>query len=177
VLLNESDRGAILVCAEILNGLLEERLTAHMIDDPEARQGMLGRDAPFGTLSSRIAASYAFGLIDKPLRKRLDQIRRIRNQCAHHVLDVTFLDQRIRDIVLTMPSATLNDPIRDALGTDERSTLRLSFVLNCSDLATILWTNIELAKQAGPPPEGHWFIAGHAKEEQHLGVGDNKDAG
>jgi DNA-binding MltR family transcriptional regulator len=161
VFLNESDRGAILVCAEILSGMLEERLSLHIIDDADIRQAMLGREAPFGTFSARIVGAYALGLIDLSVRKRLDQIRRIRNQCAHHILDITFLDQRIRDIVLTMkePKASPQDPtLIEQIAPDERSRLRFRFVMGCSEIATAIALNTRDAEKIGPPREGQWFL-------------------
>jgi DNA-binding MltR family transcriptional regulator len=157
-ILNESDRGVILVASEYLNTALEERLRLHFIDDGEAHESMLGREAPLGTFSARIAGAYALGLIDLEMRKNLDRIRRIRNYCAHHVLDVTFMSQNIRDIVWTMPLPPEKFDVPADLMPDERAALRFRFVTNVSHTAGVLDGGSKLATTLGHPRSGVGFL-------------------
>jgi hypothetical protein len=94
-LVKESDRGAILVLGTYLEGLLEQLLSAalggaELFDD---------FNAPLGTFSAKIKAVHALGLVSDEFAFNLDQIRRARNHCAHHIENVTFDDQKVMDHV------------------------------------------------------------------------------
>lgn len=156
-MVNESDRGVILVGSEYLNTALEERLDLHLIDDADARASMLRRDGPFGTFSARITAAHALGLIDAELKKNLDRIRRIRNHCAHHLLDVTFMSQNIRDIVSTMPFTPESFDVPAELMPNERAVLRFRFVTNVSYTAGRLDADRRIAREVGRPSSGAGF--------------------
>lgn len=91
----ETDRGAVLVGAALLDSRLERLLLSHMLLGKVAEDLVKGGNAPLGTFSARINATYAFGLITTAERKDLNLIRAIRNEFAHSEHGLTFADQKI----------------------------------------------------------------------------------
>jgi DNA-binding MltR family transcriptional regulator len=91
-----SDLGAILVAASYLDaslaGLLHKFLIESTISDK-----LLAVRGPLGTLVARADAAYALGLISKGMYKCLITIAEIRNECAHHHLELTFEDPKIKE--------------------------------------------------------------------------------
>jgi mannitol operon repressor len=59
----ESDCGAALVAASMLDGRLEDILSAFFVDGKTAEGLLNGFNAPLGTFSSRASAAFALGLI------------------------------------------------------------------------------------------------------------------
>jgi DNA-binding MltR family transcriptional regulator len=96
----ESDRGAILIAAQLLDGTLEALIKAVFVPDREDR--LLAIDGPLGTFSTRIDFAFAIGLIPRSACGHLHRVRRIRNACAHSINAITFADQKIRDLTFAM---------------------------------------------------------------------------
>jgi len=59
----ETDRGAALVGAALIDTRLERLLCSHLLSTPVAQELVTGGNAPIGPFSSRIKMSYALGLI------------------------------------------------------------------------------------------------------------------
>jgi len=83
LLRKESPRGQVLISAGYLEEQLKQVLLAFMREDADSTNLLEGGNAPLGTLSSRIAACYALGLINEHERNDLTLIRKIRNDFAH----------------------------------------------------------------------------------------------
>lgn len=92
---DETDRGAALVGAALLDLRLSETLRAFMVGPKAASDLLDGGTAPLGTFSSRIKATFALGLIDAHERAECDLIRRVRNEFAHQPHGITFVDPKI----------------------------------------------------------------------------------
>jgi hypothetical protein len=90
----ETDRGAALVGAALIDNRLERLLRAHFLNDATADK-LLSSTAPLGTFSARIDASYALGLVTEVEFRECDLIRRIRNEFAHRLHGLTFENQAI----------------------------------------------------------------------------------
>lgn len=75
----ESDRGAALIAASLLDERLKGILQAFFLDSKVSYELLNGANAPLGTFSSRISASYALGLIQKNELDEINLIRKIRN--------------------------------------------------------------------------------------------------
>jgi mannitol operon repressor len=93
----ESDRGAALVSAAMLDDMLEKIILAFLIDSKDTKKLLSGLNAPLGTLSARIIAAYSLGLISEGEYDECNWLRLVRNEFAHHV-HRTFGDQKVRDI-------------------------------------------------------------------------------
>ena len=91
----ESDRGAALVGAALIDLRLSETLRAFMVGPKAAADLLEGGTAALGTFSSRIKATFALGLIDSHERSECDLIRKVRNEFAHQPHGITFDDPKI----------------------------------------------------------------------------------
>jgi mannitol operon repressor len=93
----ETERGAALISAAMLDDLLAQCLSAFLIEHQDIRSLLEGFNAPLGTLSARTVAAFAVGLISDEEYKECQTLRKIRNAFAHNV-HVSFQDQNIRDL-------------------------------------------------------------------------------
>ncbi len=96
---NESDRGAALVGAAVIDSRLQRLLASHLVADAEA-QAIVTEDspsAPLGTFSARIQTCYALGLITAGERNECNIIRGVRNKFSHRLHGLKFSDQSIAD--------------------------------------------------------------------------------
>jgi DNA-binding MltR family transcriptional regulator len=85
ILHSESARGQVLVSTGFLEEQLREVLLAFMLENQNGRELLDGANAPLGTLSARIHACSALGLISGVEAHDLTIIRRIRNDFAHDI--------------------------------------------------------------------------------------------
>jgi hypothetical protein len=85
ILNSESDRGKVLVSTGFLEEQLRQVLLAFMMENQSATELLDGANAPLGTLSARVAACSALGLISETEAHDLTLIRRIRNDFAHSI--------------------------------------------------------------------------------------------
>jgi mannitol operon repressor len=100
----ETDRGAALVGAALIDLRLKETLRAFMVSKNAASELLEGPQAPLGTFSSRIAATYALGLIDAHERHECSIVRKIRNEFAHRTHGTAFSDPDIAKHCLALKS-------------------------------------------------------------------------
>jgi DNA-binding MltR family transcriptional regulator len=89
----ESPRAAVILSAAFLDENLRSLLAGFLIDQRSATDGLL--DVPLGSFSARITAAYCLGLISQHERDDLDLIRKVRNQFAHRLHNLTFDDAKI----------------------------------------------------------------------------------
>jgi hypothetical protein len=101
-LMDESDRGAVIVAAALLEDDLDE-----ILEDIIQRNGvtpkhikeMFALNGPLSSFSSKSLICYGFGLISKEIFDDLSQIRKLRNKFAHSSDRVDFLFSDIEDHV------------------------------------------------------------------------------
>jgi mannitol operon repressor len=79
----ETERGAALTAAAFLDDLLRNVIEAFLIRNRSGKSLTDGFNAPLGTLSSRIAACHAMGLISDGEFQECELMRKIRNEFAH----------------------------------------------------------------------------------------------
>jgi hypothetical protein len=91
----ETDRGAALVGAALLDQKLLDTLKAFLIEGRITDNLVEGANAPLGTFSARIKAAFALGLIDRHEQHECEIIRKVRNEFAHRVHGTTFEEPRI----------------------------------------------------------------------------------
>ena len=102
-LIDESDRGAVIVAAAIL---LEDDLS-ELIKDVIRKNGLsagqvreiFDLSGPLSSFSSKALICYAFGLISKETFDDLEKIRKLINKFAHSTDKVDFLSPEIEDHV------------------------------------------------------------------------------
>jgi mannitol operon repressor len=91
----ESDRGAALVAASMLDEQLEQILSVFLVESAAAKELVSGFNAPLGTFSSRASAASALGLIEDIEFKEITLVRKIRNEFGHVWEPVTFETESI----------------------------------------------------------------------------------
>ncbi|WP_323772649.1 MltR family transcriptional regulator [Alcanivorax sp.] len=102
----ETDRGAALVGAALIDDRLVRLLKAHFLECKESEDLLKGGSAPLGAFSARIKMAYCLGLITDLEYKECDYIRRIRNEFAHKVHGLTFKDNKVHDLCQNLKANT-----------------------------------------------------------------------
>jgi DNA-binding MltR family transcriptional regulator len=103
MLLKESDRGCAIFGAALLADDLEDLLRTFFRREPAVIKKVVNplfeRYAPLSTFSARIQLAYAMCLITNDIRRRLEIVRKLRNDFAHEAGPIDFRDPRCRDRV------------------------------------------------------------------------------
>lgn len=81
----ETERGAALAAAAMIDSLLERILAAFLISNAGLKSLLEGVNAPLGTFAAKIGLAAAVGGISEPERAECNLIRKIRNEFAHQV--------------------------------------------------------------------------------------------
>jgi len=107
----ESDRGAVIVAASILDESLGEILKAFLLQPAANNDGLLdGAYAPLGSFSAKIELSFRLGIISKSIRRQLMLFKSIRNDVAHRLSVASLEDETCRsrmiEILKTTPAIT-----------------------------------------------------------------------
>ncbi len=122
----ETDRGAALFSASVLDNLLEEIIAAYLVPGKGATAILKGGggQAPIGSLSTRISAALALGLITDQEYVDCHIVRKIRNEFAHNAeFDLKFDNQKIKDLVMNINilGPIIQDHRRSELPIDNKS--------------------------------------------------------
>ena len=99
----ESDRGAALAAAALLDERLVEMLKYFFADVQASENLLTGFNAPLGTFSSKITAAYSLGLLQDNEYRELNLIRKIRNEFAQSWKNVNFETERIEGLCSSLP--------------------------------------------------------------------------
>jgi len=97
VLNKESERGAVLISAAMVDDLLGRTIIAFLVDSPETKRLLEGFNAPLGTLSARALAAFSLALLSEKEYRDCERLRKVRNMFAHDV-HASFRDQSVKDI-------------------------------------------------------------------------------
>ncbi|MEM6812240.1 MAG: hypothetical protein AAF549_07215 [Pseudomonadota bacterium] len=127
VLSEESDRGAILITASMLDETLKKLLLARFVEGESLNKLLNGFNAPIGTFSARIKAARAIGVISEEWQRELNILRNIRNEFAHSIttkLDDQPIVDRCNELQLCLP-----DKASDALTARQKYWMSASVIL------------------------------------------------
>ncbi|HSI52303.1 MAG TPA: hypothetical protein VLA61_28890 [Ideonella sp.] len=80
---SHDERGLVLSLAAFAEEALGDLILAFLRDNKSSRDLFAGFNAPLGTLSARIKAAHALGLIDEEQFNDFECLRKIRNEFAH----------------------------------------------------------------------------------------------
>lgn len=86
----ETDRGCALAGGEFLNVSIRELLEASLVNDTRMLSQMFRPSGPLGSFDSRIELAFLLGLIGSDTRRELALFRKIRNEFAHSVTELSF---------------------------------------------------------------------------------------
>lgn len=90
----ETERGAALASAAMLDEQLSRIMEAFLIPNKGSKALLDGFNAPLGTFSARIAASFAMGLLSEVEYRECELIRKVRNEFAHQI-KVSFKTEKV----------------------------------------------------------------------------------
>ena len=99
----ESDRGATLNAAAVLDDWLEKIIESFLCDNKSAKDLVSGFNAPLGTFSSKASAAHAFGLIEDNEFREISLIRKIRNEFGHSWKGVSFESDKVAHLTSQLP--------------------------------------------------------------------------
>jgi hypothetical protein len=94
-LIDESDRGSGLMCAQYLDDRLGELLKRSMLSDKVTSE--LFEPGPLGNFATKINLAYSLGLITGAVRHELHPVRKIRNEFAHSAEPIKFDEPKIQE--------------------------------------------------------------------------------
>jgi len=123
-MLEERGRGAVLVGVARVDAALEHLLQAVMTPSSAKSDGLFLPERPLGSIGAKVALASRLGLIDGPVERALNVLRKLRNAFAH-----------------SAESASLGDPAHSS---------RLAEVYTDAR-ANPLWTPLETVLAAQPP--------------------------
>lgn len=95
VLSEETDRGCALMAAAYLDSELAKLIRARLVNDEKLAKDLLEFNGPLGSFSARIDFAYMLGLISSATRSNLHLLRKIRNEFAHVVSNISFKTSEI----------------------------------------------------------------------------------
>ncbi|MDR6755161.1 DNA-binding MltR family transcriptional regulator [Mycoplana sp. BE70] len=101
------EQGLVLAAAAFAEDSLAKLLRAFMLPNNAASQLIDGFNAPLGTLSAKVKAAYALGLVTKAQFEDLEHLRIIRNDFSHTWRVVAFSDQAISDRIRSINYSNL----------------------------------------------------------------------
>ncbi|WP_240206769.1 DUF4145 domain-containing protein [Vibrio sp. CyArs1] len=97
VLKGESDRGAVLIAAAMLELGLEKLLSMKLLPPTTTKDPIFDANGALGTFSSKIEMSYRLGVITKKQKEMFNIFRKIRNDFAHSADNISLADSTIRN--------------------------------------------------------------------------------
>jgi len=110
----ESERGAVIVSAALMDEALEELIKAKLVPSPEKKDELfIGAYAPLDNFSAKIDFAYRIGIIGFSIRASLHLLRKLRNDFAHSALQMSFDSSSVRDRIREL--FKLNKELLDVL--------------------------------------------------------------
>jgi mannitol operon repressor len=107
---DESDRGAVILAAAMLDQKLKTILQDFLIENSGSKYLFKGATAPLGSLCSRQNLAFSLGLISEYEFKDCEIVRKIRNDFAHKFeLEFSFQDRKIYDLCWNLQASTPGD--------------------------------------------------------------------
>lgn len=106
---NESDRGAALIGAAMVESRLERIFENTLINNSSKENVIYGSNALLGTFSSKIQMAHVLGFLSEKEYKEVNLIRKIRNEFAHKLEDLHFSNSPICDLCLNLTANTPED--------------------------------------------------------------------
>jgi len=104
---DESDRGASIITASLLDEKLKTILYDFLVDCKQTKDILDGYGAPIGTFSSRLNLAFALGIISEYEFENCNTIRKIRNDFVHKFeFDFSFENQKIKSLCWNLNAPT-----------------------------------------------------------------------
>ena len=146
-----NERSLIILCSSIIDEQLYNILDLYLMKPAKKKEDdLLKGDNPLATFSSRIKVIYRLGLIDNSFREILDNVRKVRNLCAHSVelkLNKAPIKDHISNLrksIIGRETYTLTRKRYFEDKTDETNEVKSIFVTICVILEAIINTITEI---------------------------------
>ncbi|HHF3077038.1 MltR family transcriptional regulator [Vibrio diabolicus] len=97
IIKGESDRGAVLIAAAMVELELENLLKAKLVDTDKKKDPIFEHNGPLGNFSSKIEMAYRLGLITQKQNLMFNTFRKLRNQFAHSSVSLSLENDAIKD--------------------------------------------------------------------------------
>jgi len=123
MLQDHDERGLILSLAAFAEEALGRLIEAFMLPVAASKDLLTGFNAPLGTFSSRIKASYALGLINEEQFKDLEYLRKIRNEFAHAWEHVSLEQDKLASYARNMSFSYLDENFPETSVNKVRSSI------------------------------------------------------
>lgn len=120
---DHDERGLILSLAAFAEDALGRLIEAFMLPVQASKDLLTGFNAPLGTFSSRIKASYALGLINEEQFKDLEYLRKMRNEFAHSWEHVSLEKQNLSSLASNMSFSYLDSSFPETNADKVRSSI------------------------------------------------------
>ena len=146
----QDDYAMVLSLATFIEDTLGRLLLAYFRDCKATRELIDGFNAPLGTLSSRIKASYSFGLTTEDQFKDMEILRKIRNRHAHNWEGISLGESDIKALIGQLSGYTFH---QKPLVGGERERLLETMTTVCMELQ-IFVSRLEDGKTAKAPDIG-----------------------
>ncbi len=105
-IVQESERGQVLLSCSFLEDTLGRMLHAFLIEAESSTKLLEGFNAPLGSFSARIQACNAMGLLTDSEMMEVEIHRKIRNKFAHQI-SMSFEDQSVADLCKNLKMTTV----------------------------------------------------------------------
>jgi hypothetical protein len=132
----ESDRAAVVLSSAILDDALTYRLiNAFSVKPTDDEIDYIFRfEGPLGSFSSKIEIAYLFGCIDDNTRSQLNDIREMRNACAHTKQIISFELPELANVAkrLFHPRGLVVSKL------DTREQIRRAFIIEVLAILSVL---------------------------------------
>jgi mannitol operon repressor len=99
----ESDRGATLNAAAVLDDWLCAILESFFVDNKSGKELTSGFNAPLGTFAAKASAAHALGLIEDREFQEITLIRKIRNEFGHSWRGINFETVKVSKLANQLP--------------------------------------------------------------------------
>ena len=111
-LIQESDRGSVLMAAAFIEDKLGYLLESYFVENEKICKQLLKSNGALATFSSKIDLAFLLGLIPKNIFDDLHLLRKIRNEFAHTASKISFETASIKDRTKAL-SALSKEMLRD----------------------------------------------------------------
>jgi len=110
-LVEESDKGCVIIIGSILEETLRQLHEAHIAANTHPNEAKIFKElvrvhAPLSTFAGVIQIAYAYGLFSYNDFRDLEIIRRLRNEAAHCVWDFSLRDSGVQNMVMLLSAAS-----------------------------------------------------------------------
>ncbi len=148
---SQTDRGAAIIGASLLESRIEEAIRGRLLDD-KITVVLFEASGALGSFSAKIDLAYSLGIYGEKTYRELNIIRKIRNDFAHFVKPLDFNSQdmanRCRELWFPKVVEINKQPL-------EPKEARAQYLRSINILNSLIWkaVNTNVTKAGKPPGE------------------------